>query len=65
MFRAGVQEEVRRALEHPISQTARQALGLEDVATLPEEEAKERLVAADAAVRPVPAQMDATHTRPC
>ena len=43
MFASGVQDEVRRALAGPISQTARQALGLEDVATLPEAEAKERL----------------------
>src|SRR4051794_37150146 len=43
MFEAGVQDEVRRALAHPISQTARQAMGLEEVATLPEEEARERL----------------------
>jgi tRNA dimethylallyltransferase len=39
MFDAGVQEEVRHALEGPISVTARQALGLEEVATLPREEA--------------------------
>jgi tRNA dimethylallyltransferase len=39
MFDAGVQEEVRRALEGPMSTTARQALGLEEVATLPREEA--------------------------
>jgi tRNA dimethylallyltransferase len=44
MFDAGVQDEVRRALESPISQTARQAMGLEDVATLPEDEARKRLV---------------------
>jgi tRNA dimethylallyltransferase len=43
MFEAGVQDEVRRALDRPISQTARQALGLEDVATLSEEEARETL----------------------
>ena len=43
MFASGVQDEVRRALARPISQTARQALGLEEVATLPEAEAKERL----------------------
>jgi tRNA dimethylallyltransferase len=43
MFEAGVQEEVRRALERPISQTARYALGLEEVATLPADEAKEAL----------------------
>jgi tRNA dimethylallyltransferase len=44
MIWAGVQEEVRRALEGPISKTARHALGLDDVATLPAEEATERLV---------------------
>jgi tRNA dimethylallyltransferase len=44
MFAAGVQEEARRALAGPISQTARQALGLDEVATLPESEARERLV---------------------
>ena len=44
MFDAGVQEEVRRALEGPISRTARQALGLEEVATLPREEAIAALV---------------------
>ena len=43
MFEAGVQEEVRRALERPMSHTARQAMGLEEVATLPVDEAKERL----------------------
>jgi tRNA dimethylallyltransferase len=43
MFEAGVQEEVRRALERPLSQTARQALGLEEVATLTPDEARERL----------------------
>ena len=39
MFDAGVKEEVRRALEGPISLTARQALGLDEVATLPRDEA--------------------------
>jgi tRNA dimethylallyltransferase len=43
MFAYGVQAEVRRALAGPISQTARQALGLEDIATLPKAEAKELL----------------------
>jgi tRNA dimethylallyltransferase len=43
MFAAGVQEEVRHALERPISQSARQALGLEEVASLPADEARERL----------------------
>jgi tRNA dimethylallyltransferase len=44
MFDAGVQEEVRRALAGPISTTARQALGLEEVATLPREKAIEALI---------------------
>jgi tRNA dimethylallyltransferase len=44
MFDAGVQDEVRRALEGPISLTARQALGLEEVATLPRDEAIAALV---------------------
>jgi tRNA dimethylallyltransferase len=43
MFAAGVQDEVRRALERPISQTARYAMGLEEVARLPAEEAKDAL----------------------
>lgn len=44
MFDAGVREEVRRALAGPISTTARQALGLEEVAALPREEAIAALV---------------------
>src|SRR5207253_9319185 len=44
MFGAGVQEEVRRGLEVPLSRTARQALGLEEVATPPREEAIAALV---------------------
>jgi tRNA dimethylallyltransferase len=44
MFDAGVLEEVERALAGPISITARQALGLEEVATLPREEAIAALV---------------------
>jgi tRNA dimethylallyltransferase len=44
MFDAGVQEEVRRALAGPISVTARQALGLDEVATLPREQAVEAIV---------------------
>ena len=43
MFEAGVQDEVRQALAHPISQTARQAMGLEEVATLLADEASKRL----------------------
>jgi tRNA dimethylallyltransferase len=44
MFDEGVQEEVSRALAGTVSLTARQALGLEDVATLPREEAIAALV---------------------
>jgi tRNA dimethylallyltransferase len=44
MFEAGVQDEVRRALTGPISQTARKTLGLDEVATLPNEEAIEAIV---------------------
>jgi tRNA dimethylallyltransferase len=39
MFEAGVEDEVRRALTGPISLTARKTLGLDEVATLPREEA--------------------------
>jgi tRNA dimethylallyltransferase len=39
MFAAGVVEEVRNALAGPISATARKTLGLDEVATLPYEEA--------------------------
>jgi tRNA dimethylallyltransferase len=41
MFDAGVEAEVGRALAGPISATARKAMGLDDVATLPREEAIE------------------------
>jgi tRNA dimethylallyltransferase len=44
MFGAGVKEEVERALAGPISTTARQALGLDEVATLPRDEAIAALV---------------------
>ena len=44
MFDAGVQEEVRRALAGAISATAQQALGLDEVATLPREEAIAALI---------------------
>jgi tRNA dimethylallyltransferase len=39
MFDAGVEDEVRRALAAPIAHTARQALGLEEIARLPRDEA--------------------------
>jgi tRNA dimethylallyltransferase len=44
MFDAGVEDEVRAALGGPVSSTARKALGLDDVARLPREEAIEALV---------------------
>ena len=44
MFDAGVKEEVERALAGRISTTARQALGLEEVAALPRDEAIAALV---------------------
>ncbi len=39
MFDAGVEEEVRNALAGEVSLTARQALGLDEIGTLPREEA--------------------------
>ena len=44
MFDAGVVEEVRAALAAGVSQTAAKALGLHEIATLPEPEARERIV---------------------
>jgi tRNA dimethylallyltransferase len=44
MFERGVEEEVRRALEGPISPTARTIHGLGDIAELPREQAFEALV---------------------
>jgi len=45
MFDAGVAEEVARALAGPISATARKVLGLDEVATLPRDEAIDAIVA--------------------
>ena len=45
MLRRGVAEEVRRALRSPISPTARKALGLDELATLPPEDARALVVA--------------------
>jgi tRNA dimethylallyltransferase len=45
MFDAGVEAEVRRALAGPVSVTARQVMGLCEVAELPREEAIEALTA--------------------
>jgi tRNA A37 N6-isopentenylltransferase MiaA len=39
MFERGVEAEVRRTLEGPLSSTARRVLGLQEVASLPREEA--------------------------
>jgi tRNA dimethylallyltransferase len=43
MFGLGVEKEVRRALEGKVSKTARHALGLEEIASFPREEAVEAL----------------------
>ncbi len=45
MFDAGVEEEVRRALEGPLSSTARKIMGLREIAELPRQEAEAELVA--------------------
>jgi tRNA dimethylallyltransferase len=45
MIRRGVVDEVRRALRTPISHTARKALGLDEIGTLPVAEARDRIVA--------------------
>jgi tRNA dimethylallyltransferase len=44
MFDAGVEEEVQRALAGPLSPTARKVLGLDEVASLPREQALAALV---------------------
>lgn len=44
MFARGVIEEVRAALEAGVSPTAAKALGLVEIATLPEAEARERII---------------------
>jgi tRNA dimethylallyltransferase len=45
MIRNGVADEVEKALRGSISHTARKALGLDELATLPLDEARERIVA--------------------
>ena len=45
MFEAGVQDEVRNALAGPISQTARKTLGIDEIVTLPTNEAIEAIEA--------------------
>jgi tRNA dimethylallyltransferase len=44
MFESGVEEEVRHALESPVSATARTIHGLTDIAELPREDALETLI---------------------
>ena len=44
MFEAGVEDEVRRALERPISATARQMHGLSEIGELPRDEARDALI---------------------
>jgi tRNA dimethylallyltransferase len=44
MFERGVEEEVRRALAGPLSETARKVLGLREAAELPREQAIERMI---------------------
>jgi len=44
MFDAGVEDEVRQALARPISATARKTIGIDEVATLPRDEAIAALV---------------------
>ena len=44
MFDAGVVDEVRRALEQPLSRTVEKALGLGEIAALPADDALEALV---------------------
>jgi tRNA dimethylallyltransferase len=45
MFEAGVEEEVQRALASPISATARKTMGIDEVATLPRDQAIAALIA--------------------
>jgi tRNA dimethylallyltransferase len=45
MFAAGVEDEVRRALAGPVSQTARKTIGLDEIASLPRDRAEAALVA--------------------
>jgi tRNA dimethylallyltransferase len=44
MFADGVEDEVASALRNPVSATASRALGLREIADLPRDEARERLV---------------------
>ena len=64
MFDAGVEEEVRQALERPLSSTARKIIGLREVAELPRDEAEAALVVRTTALRRISAQVDAADSRP-
>ena len=44
MFAAGVQDEVQHALSRRISMTARKTMGIDEIATLPPDEARDTLV---------------------
>ena len=44
MFERGVEEEVARALARPLSRTARAVLGLEEIASLPRDDAEREIV---------------------
>jgi tRNA dimethylallyltransferase len=44
MFQTGVEDEVRRALEQPVSSSARKIMGLREIAELPRDEAEAELV---------------------
>jgi tRNA dimethylallyltransferase len=44
MFEQGVVEEVREALKAGVSRTAEKALGLDEIASLPEPEARDRII---------------------
>jgi tRNA dimethylallyltransferase len=44
MFELGVEDEVRQALEGPVSATARKVIGLDEIASLPRTEAIEALI---------------------
>jgi tRNA dimethylallyltransferase len=44
MFELGVEDEVRQALKGPVSATARKVIGLDEIASLPREEAIETLI---------------------
>ena len=63
MIRRGVVREVAEALRRPVSHTARKALGLDELATLPLAEARDANRRAHASLCRVPAQVDAADSR--